>query len=71
MFFIQPGNTRRAAEGYAFFVTFALQLMKPIACGWRHKGELSVTAETADITTVHYVCFVLFVDRLAVGGFIS
>jgi len=71
LFFIQPANIQSAPEGYTFFVTFALQLMKPIACGWRHKGELYVTAETANIRTVHYICFVLFVDRLAVGGFIS
>jgi len=45
--------------------------MKPTACGWRHKGQLSVTGETATIRTVHYICFVLFVDRFAVWGFIS
>lgn len=71
LFFIHPANIQRAPEGYTFFVTFALQLMKPIACGWRHKGELSVTVETVNIRTVHYVCFVLIVDRLSVGGFIS
>jgi len=71
LFFVQPANIQRAPEGYTFFVTSALLLMKPVACGLvTQRKALCYRGYSRHYDCpLHLLCTV--VDRLAVGGFIS